>query len=392
MPAWSVHFNTTVRTGDPAIVKQDAEVHALAAVIRGIPIPPHVQQRLDQLNISRAVRGTTGIEGTGLSEEEVRLIIEAASDQPVLGGGRIREEQEVRNAHYLMEYVAQWLEKEPEFPITEVLIRTFHEILTYNIDYPRNVPGQYRDHPVSAGEYLPPRTGDEVRSLMTDFISWFNTNVPTTWDPVIRAIVAHIYVISIHPFGDGNGRTARAVESYLLYQAGVNARGYYSLANYYYSKRPEFVGMLDHVRFRSDPDLTPFVAFALTGLVEELKAVHDEVLEEVRVIAFRDFARETLSQQGKMGTPGGERQLYLLHELAEGPVSLRALRLGRHTLSAIYKSVTVKTLLRDINFFKQYDLVLIKGDKLEANLEIMTQVTAVNAPRSLLTEQTQLIV
>ena len=387
MPAWNVHFNMTVQTGHPAIVKQVAEIHALATVIRGIPIPPHVQQRLDQLNILRAVRGTTGIEGTELSQEEIGLIIEAAPDQTVLSGNRGREEQEVRNADSLMEYVAQRLEKEPDIPITEELVSTFHNILTHNIDYPRNVPGQYRTHSVHAGEYLPPRTAEEVRNLMAEFISWFNNDQPTTWDPVIRAIVAHFFVISIHPFGDGNGRTSRAVESYLLYQAGVNARGYYSLANYYYSKRPEYVGMLDHIRFRSDPDLTPFVAFALEGLVEELKAVHDEVLAEVRIISFRDFARETLSQQGKLGTPIGERQFNLLLELAREPLSLNSLRSGRHHLSALYKKLTSKTLIRDINFLEKNDLVIVNGDQLKANLDIMTQFTAVNAPRSSLSTE-----
>ena len=289
MPAWNVHFNMSVETTHPTIVKQVAEINALATVIRGTPIPPPAQQRLDKLNILRAVRGTTGIEGTDLSEEEVGLIIQAAPDQPVLSGNRGREEQEVRNADNLMGYVAQQLEKDPDIPITEGLVRTFHNILTHNIEYSRNVPGQYRTHPVHAGEYLPPRTGEEVKDLMAEFITWFNTDLPTTWDPVIRAIVAHFFVISIHPFGDGNGRTSRAVESYLLYQAGVNARGYYSLANYYYSNRPEYVRMLDHVRFRSDPDLTPFVAFALAGLVNELKAVHDEVLAEVRIISFGDY-------------------------------------------------------------------------------------------------------
>lgn len=392
MPAWNVHFNMTVRTEDPTIVKQVAEVHALANVIRGIPIPPHVQQKLDQLNILRAVRGTTGIEGTELSEEEVGLIIGAATDQPVLSGGRGREEQEVRNADQLMRYVAQHLEYEPDIPISEELIRIFHKTLTYNIDYRQNTPGQYRTHPVHAGDYLPPRTAEEVRNLMAEFISWFNSSQPTTWDPVIRAIVAHFFVISIHPFGDGNGRTSRAVESYLLYQAGVNARGYYSLANYYYSKRPEYVGMPDHVRFQSDPDLTPFVAFALGGLVEELKAVHDEVLAEVRIISFRDFARETLSQHGKLRTRIGERQFNLLLVLAKEPLSLESLRSGRHELSALYRGLTSKTLSRDINFLKKNDLVIVDGDRLAANLDIMTQFTAVNAPRSSLTAEMNLTV
>jgi Fic family protein len=381
MPRWDVHFEMTVGTANQKIVEYVAKIHAFAAVIRGIPIPPHVQERLDRLNIVRAVRGTTGIEGAELSEEEVNEIVQTPRSHRVLPQTRAREEQEVRNANDLMLYVAQELKHSPRSPLTENLILKFHEITTQGIDYPHNSPGQYRTFPVHAGTYLPPETEEDVRRLMTEFIAWLNTGPPKNWDLVIRAIAAHFFVISIHPFGDGNGRTARAVESYLLYQAGVNVRGYYSLANYYYLKRAEYVDMLDHVRFRSDPDLTPFVAFALQGLVEELEAVHIEVLSEVRIISFRDFARETLLMHGKLGTPVGERLLLFLFGLGIEPVPIKELRGGKHELSSLYKDVTSKTLMRDINFLKQHELILVEGDQLRANLAVMTQFTATNSPR-----------
>ena len=383
MPTWKVVFDIRVQVEAPKIVGDIAKIHALAAVIRGIPIPPSVQEHLDRLNIMRAVRGTTGIEGTELSEEEVGLILEAPSDRPVLSDGRDREEQEVRNAERLMVHVAERVENNPEAPISEEVIKEFHSILTSDIAYPNNIPGQYRNHPVSAGNYAPPRDGEEVRRLMSEFVRWLNTDTPAHWDSVIRAIVAHFYVISIHPFGDGNGRTSRAVESYLLYQAGVNARGYYSLANYYYSRRSEYVAMLDHVRFESYPDLTPFVMFALRGLVGELTNVHEEVMAVVRRISFRDFARERLTTTGKIGTPGGQRQLSLLNGLSVGPVSIKALRSGQSPISALYKNVTPKTLTRDINYLKQQQLVVIDGDELNANLGIMTPYTAVGAQNTM---------
>ncbi len=379
MPAWNVVFDTRVKVDAPDIASNIAQIHALAGVIRGIPIPPSVQRNLDRLNITRAVRGTTGIEGTELSEEEVGLILETPSDRPVLSDGREREEQEVRNAESLMVHVAERVENNPGTPISEEIVKEFHYILTSGITYPDNIPGQYRSHSVSVSTYVPPRDGEEIRRLMSEFVRWLNTDTPSRWDSVIRAIVAHFYVISIHPFGDGNGRTSRAVESYLLYQAGVNARGYYSLANYYYSRRSEYVATLDHVRFESCPDLTPFVMFALRGLVEELTNVYNEVLAVVRRISFRDFAREMLTTTGKIGTPGGQRQLSLLNGLSTGPVSIKALRSGQSPLSALYKNLTPKTLTRDINFLKQQQLVVLDGDELGANLEIMTSYTAIPA-------------
>jgi len=376
LPSWEVHFALILREGNPRIVQDVARIHALASVIRGIPIPPPVQQRLDRLNILRAVRGTTGIEGTELSEEEVSLIIDSPLDVSPLGPGREREEQEARNANELMEYVADLVQRSPNAQVSEPLILEFHRILTSGINYPNNIPGQYRNHAVNVGPYRPPATGDEVRQIMAEFIHWFNTGVPTSWDPVIRAIVAHFYVVSIHPFGDGNGRTSRAVESFLLYKAGVNVRGYYSLANYFYRNRPEYIESLNLVQMRGETDLTQFVAFALTGLVQELEAVHSEVLEEVRIIAFRDYARENLTASDKLGTPAGERQLRFLIGLRDQTVSQKELRAGGHSLSRLYRDVTTRTLARDINTLQERNLVIVSGDEIRANLDLMTQFIA----------------
>ena len=370
------YFEPALNAAHPRILENVAQVHALARVIRGIPIPPRVQQRLDRLNILRAVRGTTGIEGTELSEEEVDLVVESPPGDAPLGPGREREEQEVRNAEALMRYVGEYLEHNPAAPVTEELILEFHRILTQGINYPHNVPGRYRNHSVTVGSYRLPSTGEEVRRLMTEFIRWFNTGLPTHWDPVLRAIAAHFYVVSIHPFGDGNGRTSRAVESFLLYKAGVNVRGYYSLSNYYYQNRSEYITNLNRVREQGIFNLTPFVAFALQGLVDELEQVHAEVLGEVRIIAFRDYARESLADSFRLGTPAGQRQLNFLIGLSNGSVSLRELRSGRHTLSHLYRNVTTRTLTRDINALKRENLIIADGDEICANLGLMTRFTA----------------
>ncbi|MGH7362617.1 MAG: Fic family protein [Candidatus Methylomirabilales bacterium] len=358
-----------------------AKAHALAKVIREIPIPPGLQERIDRLNILRAVRSTTGIEGTELTDTEVEQIL-AQPKRRVLPVGRKREELEVRNAEQVMEFVAHVVLNRPDHPLTEKLICETHRLTTEGIDYPDNEPGVYRNHAVHAGTYLPPRTGDEVRRLMREFVKWFTEGEPRAWDPAIRAIAAHFYVISIHPFGEGNGRASRAVESFLLYQGGLNARGFYSLANYYYRRRLEYVEHLDHVRFESGGRLTPFVLFALRGLVEELESIHSEVLQEVRVIAFRDYAREQLLEAKKLRTKTGERMLKLLLGLVgeRGPVSLTALRQGQHRLAGLYARVTPKTLSRDLNFLRKEELIRIQDDALTANLDLMERYIP---PRSL---------
>ena len=372
MPSWDVHFDLCVDVSDPALVAHVAAIRATARTIRGIPIPPAVQEDLHRLNIMRAVRGTTGLEGADLSEEEVREVIGAREGAPVLSASRQREEREVRNAHALMRFVEDRLRAEPGQPLTEGLIREFHRILTDGIVYPNGAPGRYRTGPVSVADYHAPDHASIPR-LMAGFIAWLHEGEGRRLDPVVCAVVAHFLLVSIHPFGDGNGRTSRGVESFLLYRAGVNVRGFYSLANYYYQRRGAYVDMLTHVRFVSDPDATPFVRFALRGLESELEQVHGEIINEVRIIAFKDFAREQIEESGRLGRRTGGRQLAFLVELAgqDADVRERDLRSGAHRLARHHRGIGRKTLTRDLHALRELGLITIRDGYVGANLASM---------------------
>ncbi len=180
MPKWNVNFNTSVDIINPEIVQLVANTHAFSKVIRNIPLPPGVQKNLDALNIMRAVRGTTGIEGTELAEDEVIQILETPNKKRVLPANRKRDEQEARNAGLLMRYIARIVIQDSDIPLSEELICSIHRILSRKIDYPNNIPGKYRAHPVAAGTYVPPSTKDEISRLMSEFVNWFNSGVPKT--------------------------------------------------------------------------------------------------------------------------------------------------------------------------------------------------------------------
>ena len=139
-------------------------------------------------------------------------------------------------------------------------------------------------------------------------------------------------MVSIHPFGDGNGRTARAVESFLLYRAGVNAFGFYSLANFYYRERDRYIQELTDARFQHGGDLTPFILFGLEGLVAELESVHREVLDQVKITAYRDYARAALETYPRLSRERRARMLDLVHGLAGR--HLPGAFLDRHTRHA----------------------------------------------------------
>ncbi len=361
-----------VEMADPDLIGELAKARTLARAIKDIPIPPGARMRLEALNVMRAARGTTGIEGSDLTEGQATAAL--ATREPSVGTPTQSEEQgkrEVRNAADLMDFVETALAVDPSASLTEELIRNFHRRLTSGVRHQGNVPGHYRSHPVTTLSYRPPDHSSEIRSLMRDFIDWFNEGRPQDWDPIVQALVAHFYVISIHPFGDGNGRTARVVESFLLGKTGVCVRGFCSLANHYYQNRAEYMETLHRVRFETAPDLTPFVRFAVSGLARELGNVHNDVMEEVRLISYRDHARELIGEAGKLGSPVGNRLVGFILMRQRRPVSLKDVRRGMHPISKLYEDVGLKTLSRDVKLLKDLNLVEVVGDWLTFDLGVV---------------------
>ena len=137
----------------------------------------------------------------------------------------------------------------------------------------------------------------------------------------MRAIAAHFY-LQHSPLR--RRQRPQAVESF-PYSGGVNSLGFYSLANFYYRRRPEYIEMLDRARFVHDGDLTEFVQFALRGLREELEDVHAEALEFVGC----SRSPTTPARRCKCGglrSKTGARRLDLVLQLTGEPVPIVDLR------------------------------------------------------------------
>ena len=374
MPSWDVHFNVRIRVDEPRLVRAVERSRAIAETIRGIPVTAGVRRRLNALNIARAVRGTTAIEGTRISETEALEVLDAPADVKVLPPDRSRDEREARNAQAVLEFVRRELRANPERRLDEPLIREIHRITTEGVPYHGNEPGQYRDHAVTAGDNRPPASGDDVRQLMTAFVRWFDQGAAAAWDPIVRAAVAHFYVVSIHPFGDGNGRASRGVESFMLYRAGINAFGFYSLANFYYQHRDAYVDALTAARFGSDGDLTDFVLFAVEGLATELEQVRHELMSMVQVIVFLEYARQELEEVPGLGDRRRARMLDLIRrltsaQLASAPyenVNTSAIMAG------VYRRVGARTTQRDLRTLLEHDLVVERDGRIAPNVEIMS--------------------
>ena len=375
MPSRDIHFNVWIRADEPQLVRAVERSRTIAETIRDIPVTVGVRRRLNALNFARAVRGTTAIEGTRISEDEALAVLEAAPNRRVLPASRARDEREARNAQAALEFVQRVVRTDPNRPLDEPLIREIHRLTTDGLRYPGNVPGEYRSHAVVVGDYRPPATGEEVRRLISEFLRWFNHGEARRWDSIVRAALAHFFVVSIHPFGDGNGRTSRAVESFMLRHAGIHAFGFYSLANFYYEHHHEYIATLTASMFQPTGDLTDFVLFAVEGLAGELATVRSELLAMVRTMAFRDYARERLEAVPRLGEQRRSRMLELIRRLSD--VALRGLD-QEHVetygiVATVYGRIGQRTVQRDLRLLLDQRLLIEREGRLVPNLEIMSE-------------------
>ena len=162
---------------------------------------------------SATVAGSTGIEGNPLSVEEV--------DEVLLGGsveGRAADIRDVRNYNAALD-IANRAALRPDFEWTQELLRRLNAQVTDGLAADER--GEYRTIPVTVGGAYNPPHQDIVPALMTSLVTWLESSVDE--HPLVQAGLAHLNVVSIHPWLDGNGRTSRVVGSLVLMRRGVSA-------------------------------------------------------------------------------------------------------------------------------------------------------------------------
>nr|MBC8504791.1 Fic family protein [Chloroflexota bacterium] len=177
------------------------------------PFPTGIVNRLRQQIDLEWIYNSNAIEGSTLTLQETRLILETGL---TIGGKNLREHFEVLNHREAIAYVEDLLGQTTE--ITPHHVCQIHKLVLSQIDDEN--AGQYRKTAVRiAGAIHTPPDAWEIPQLMMDWGDWLAQESETR-HPVILAALAHHRLVSIHPFEDGNGRTARLVMNLLLMQAG----------------------------------------------------------------------------------------------------------------------------------------------------------------------------
>src|SRR5574340_70836 len=265
-----------------AMVRHLGLIESARAVISVLPLPPDQELRLRQTARQRATRHSTRIEGNTLNSQEVgRAVIAVGKTQTEM-------QQEVRNYWRALEWIEEQLEanRQP----SEEYIRELHSIILVRGTGRRGVRSDYRkdecpvvDSATGRIDYAPP-TPRDVPVLMRDLVKWWRSDEAAELPGPARAgLLAHRFV-SIHPFGDGNGRTARALATTELWRSGYDMRGFLSLEEHYTADLNAYYDNLQMrlpVNFydgRHDPDHSQWLGYFLATMAQAADSLHQQAI------------------------------------------------------------------------------------------------------------------
>ncbi|MAW61966.1 MAG: cell filamentation protein Fic [Planctomycetes bacterium] len=257
------------------ISKDLMEIEAVREAVSGLPLDVEMLRSLRQSARLLTTHYSTQIEGNRLTPDQVA---EAVAGQHF--PGRERDEVEVRNYYAALEEVEATATSNA--PISESLIKRIHGLAYHGRK--RGTPyrdGQnvVRDSATGGIVYMPPEASD-VAALMADLVAWIQGQLKSGELPApLVAGLAHYQFATIHPYFDGNGRTARLLTTLLLHRSGYGLKGIYSLEEYYARDLAGYYRALsigtshNYYEGRADADVTGFLEYFCAGMADAFRAV-----------------------------------------------------------------------------------------------------------------------
>ena len=213
------------------ILKYITEIDKNRYRVSTVKLPRTVAGKLRKNSKKKSSYASNKIEGNPLSEKQVDEVIERDERKHFL-----KPEQEVRNYYLALQYL-EGKAKEKE-PFSKKLILDVQKYVEKGASkekiglrgaMPPGVLFAVYDSQSGNPEYIPPEYGD-VPDLLDELVEYVNT---TDDHPLLIAAVVHYQLVTIHPFEDGNGRTARLLSGYILDINGYGFNGIGSLEEYF---------------------------------------------------------------------------------------------------------------------------------------------------------------
>ncbi len=246
--------------------------------LQHLPITPQLLATLRETARLYSTHYSTMIEGNRLTQEQVAQVVEQHQHFP----GRERDEQEVLGYYAALETMEKLAAVGG--PLSEQQIQTLHALVMAG-GRSRVKPTPYRDgqNVIRDGRtrrivYMPPEAKD-VSKLMRELVAWIGKSQRKDLPCPIRAGIAHYQFATIHPYYDGNGRTARLLTTLILRRGGYDLKGLYSLEEYYARKLGAYYAALtigpshNYYLGRVDADITKWVEYFCDGVAESFENV-----------------------------------------------------------------------------------------------------------------------
>ena len=241
-------------------------------------------QSLKQLkNIAtvRSVGASTRIEGSKMSNEEVKALLDNLEITKI----EERDAQEVVGYFEVLELIS---ENYNEIEITESNIKNLHNLLLKHSDKDKWHKGDYKQHSNAVEATLPDGTkqiifqttnaGFETEDAMRNLIEWYNSD--TEIHPLVKTAMFSYEFVSIHPFQDGNGRLSRLLATLLLLKNGYKWIQYVSFEHEIESRKNEYYLKLRHCQAqRPNEDITEWINFFFSTLLN----IQDQLMKKLEV-------------------------------------------------------------------------------------------------------------
>ena len=258
------------------IIRHLTDIAGGRELILNSPLLPKMEVKLHKTAIVKMAHHSTSIEGNPLTLEQVK---------DLLAGKEIaaweKDKKEVINYVKVLEYIDK-LGEQGVIEISNEIILKIHNITTRGI-LSSDESGKYRKIPVAVVNgfgriaFQPPPE-NTIPNLMKNFISWLNSTQANELYPVLLSGISHYEFVRIHPFVDGNGRTARALATLILYLKGFDTKRFFALDDYYNEDRKRYYSALQTVN-RKTLDLTSWLEYFCEGVAVSMNRVKEEVLE-----------------------------------------------------------------------------------------------------------------
>ncbi len=238
-------------------------------------------KHLKNIATVRSVGASTRIEGSKMSNEEVKALLDNLEITKI----EERDAQEVVGYFEVLELIS---ENYNEIEITESNIKNLHNLLLKHSDKDKWHKGDYKQHSNAVEATLPDGTkqiifqttnpGFETEDAMRNLIEWYNSD--TEIHPLVKTAMFSYEFVSIHPFQDGNGRLSRLLATLLLLKTGYKWIQYVSFEHEIESRKSEYYLKLRHCQTqRPNEDITEWISFFFSALLN----IQEQLMKKLEV-------------------------------------------------------------------------------------------------------------